>query len=140
MRLDDSGTPPKSAGLRSMFARSIWLRGGIGTLRDAGAGFSCRPRIVDDHDPDSISLDSGFDHFEVDEDMDGSWIRRYGGGGEDGTELDTALRRNVDKLVRDILHTVDARVHGFATEIDILLDYYVNLAVCRRRRVPRHGL
>ncbi|EJD07775.1 uncharacterized protein FOMMEDRAFT_16382 [Fomitiporia mediterranea MF3/22] len=83
--------PPKSAGLRSIFARSIWLRGGVEAGRDEGIVY--RPPIEDDHD--GITLDTGFDHIDVDDDLDDAWLRRHDSGYE---ELSAALNRDVNQL------------------------------------------
>ncbi|KAL5532104.1 hypothetical protein ACEPAF_5668 [Sanghuangporus sanghuang] len=91
MREDDRGTstPPKSPKFRSIFARSIWHRGAIGGGRDEE--LICRPQIQDDSD--GVTLDSGFDFMDIDDDTDEAWPDNFG-----RKELDSALARDVNQL------------------------------------------
>lgn len=117
----DSG--PKSAGLKSIFARSIWTRSAM--------HFGCDSRpVCGTEDIDSIILDSGFEHFDGDSGV--------GVSCENGPfSLEKELNRDRQALVSYIkTFLFNSAVPYAELEIILLMDHDINFSVHRCRRVP----
>lgn len=115
---------PRSAGLRSMFARSIWARSPL--------HFACDARAVcASEDYNSIALDSGFDHFDADSGVGVSW--------ENGPSLvlEKELERDRKALVSPSVLRNESQNSERVLEIDFFVDHYVYFTVHRCCRVPR---
>ena len=115
---------PKSAGLRSVFARSIWGRSAM--------HFACDSRAVcSAEDGDSIALDSGFDHEHFDGDSG------VGVSCENGPfSLEKELQRDTKVLVSGFCTLVKKCRADAALEIYVFMDYYVHVSIHRRRGIP----